>query len=65
MMNEDQRLDMMGAFLALYPEMLGNEDRAAVNKAYEKFIDDVMELGLQEMISRILFLKEHSQEAKE
>lgn len=64
-MKESLKSDMMYAFLALYPKMLGNEDREAVNKAYSDFVDDVMELGLQEITSRILFMKEHSQEGKE
>lgn len=64
-MKQEMRTEMMGAFLALYPEMLGNEDREAVDKAYSDFIDDVMELGLHEMVGRIMFLKEHSGEAKE
>lgn len=64
-MKESLKSDMMWAFLALYPDMLGNEDREAVDKAYSDFVDYVMELGLEEITSRILFLKEHSQEAKE
>jgi len=64
-MKESLKSDMIWAFLALYPNMLGNEDREATDKAYSDFVDDVMELGLQEMTSRILFLKAHSQEGKE
>lgn len=64
-MKESLKTDMMAAFLALYPDMLGNEDRELVQSKYSDFVDDVMELGLQEITSRILFMKAHSKEGKE
>lgn len=59
------RTDMMMTFFALYPDMMGNEDREAVEKAYSEHIDYVMRLGIEELQSRILFMQEHSGEAKE
>ena len=59
------KTDMMMTFLALNPDMMGNEDREAVEKAYSEHVDYVMRLGIEELQSRILFMKEHAKEEEE
>lgn len=64
-MNENSRtLSINFCMEKLYPEYFTDCDVEKKEELMHKFLDDIYDLGLEELTSRVLFMIEHSEEKK-
>ena len=65
MMDEDKRTDYVNyCMVALYPEYFTVLDAKKKTEILGKLLDEIYELGLQELVNRIIFMRDH-EEGKE